>query len=125
MPATILGALLSQLAGGAALLVVSGFVLLIVGQRIIDPISDDSLRAGTACRRNRPLLVTAAAGVGLFTGLLANGGGFLLVPMYLLRFGMEMAEGAGTRLLVIAALSIPTTAAHRALGDVDLVKGCG
>jgi uncharacterized membrane protein YfcA len=30
------------------------------------------------------------AGIGLFTGLLANGGGFLLVPAYLLVFGLRM-----------------------------------
>ncbi len=59
------------------------------------------------------------AGVGLFTGLLANGGGFLLVPLYLLVFGLQMRQAAGTSLLVISFLAIPTLAMHRGLGHID------
>lgn len=119
IPATIAGALLSRVVGGPTLLVCSGVVLAIVGQRILRPVEGSERIAGAARRKNRPLLVGAAAGVGLFTGLLANGGGFLLVPMYLLVFGLDMREAAGTSLLVIAALAIPTLATHWALGHVD------
>ena len=63
--------------------------------------------------------MAASAGVGLFTGLLANGGRFLLVPMYLLIFGLQMREAAGTSFLVIAALAVPTLATRWALGHVD------
>ena len=63
--------------------------------------------------------MAASAGVGLFTGLLANGGGFLLVPMYLLVFGLTMRESAGTSLLVIAILAVPTLVTHWALGHID------
>jgi len=105
--------------GGPKLLVASGVVLAIVGLRVIRPIEESSIRAGTARRQNRPLLVVASAGVGLVTGLLANGGGFLLVPIYLLVFGLDMTEAAGTSLLVIAVLSIPTMATHWALGHID------
>ncbi|MEY2468276.1 MAG: uncharacterized protein QOF21_974, partial [Actinomycetota bacterium] len=83
VPATVLGAYLSQRVGGEALLVLSGVMLLIVGLRVILPITDAHRDAGTARRMNRPLLVGAAAVVGLMTGLLANGGGFLLMPLYL------------------------------------------
>jgi len=119
VPATIVGALLSRIVGGSALLVVSGVVLVIVGQRVLRPIEQSARDAGTARRKNRPLLVAAAAGAGLFTGLLANGGGFLLVPMYLLGFGLEMREAVGTSLLVIAVLTVPTLATHWALGHID------
>lgn len=119
VPATIGGALLSHRIGGGKLLVASGVVLVIVGLRVVRPIDEATRRAGTARRLNRPLLVAASAGVGLFTGLLANGGGFLLVPMYLLVFGLDMLEAAGTSLLVIAVLTIPTMATHWALGHID------
>ena len=68
---------------------------------------------------NRPLLAGAAAGVGFMTGMLANGGGFLLMPMYLLVFGLRMRQAVGTSLLVVAALSVPTLVTHTALGHVD------
>lgn len=121
VPGTIAGALLSRVAGGAVLLVVSGVVLVVVGVRILRPIEQEARDAGASRRRNRVLLVAATAGVGVFTGLLANGGGFLLVPLYLLVFGLRMRQAAGTSLVVIAVLAIPTLAMHWALGHVDWV----
>lgn len=119
IPATIVGAYFSQLVGGDGLLVLSGGLLLVVGVRVVMPITDEARDAGTARRLNRPLLVSAAAGVGLLTGLLANGGGFLLMPMYLLVFGLRMRQAVGTSLLVVAALSVPNLGAHALLGHVD------
>ena len=119
VPATIIGALLSRVVGGPALLVASGVVLGVVGLRVLRPISAGGVAAG-ALRRRRPLLVVTIAGfVGLFTGLLANGGGFLLVPAYLLVLGLSIRTAAGTSLLVVAALTIPTLAVHWALGHID------
>jgi uncharacterized protein len=119
LPAAVLGAVLSDVAGGATLLIASGVVLVIVGYRVLRPIDPTAREQGTIRRRNRWLLVAASAGVGLFTGLLANGGGFLLVPMYLLIFGLSMRQASGTSLLVIAVLAVPTLATHWALGHVD------
>jgi uncharacterized membrane protein YfcA len=119
IPAAVVGALLSRAVGGAALLVASGVVLVVVGLRVLRPIEQAARNAGAHRRQNRPLLVAAAAGVGLFTGLLANGGGFLLVPLYLLVFGLRMRQAVGTSLVVIAVLAMPTLATHWALGHID------
>jgi uncharacterized membrane protein YfcA len=119
VPATILGSLLSKQIGGTPLLVASGIVLIAVGTRVLMPIHDATRAAGETRRRNRPVLVAAAAAVGLFTGLLANGGAFLLMPMYLLAFGLRMRQAVGTSLLVVAALSLPTMVSHWALGNID------
>src|SRR3954466_13173639 len=119
VPATIVGALLSRLVGGPALLVASGFVLVVVGIRVVLPIEDAAREAGTRRRLNRPLLVAAATGVGLFTGVLAHGGAFLLMPMYLLVFGLRMRQAVGTSLVVVAALSLPTLVTHWSLGHID------
>jgi uncharacterized membrane protein YfcA len=119
VPATIAGALLSRRVGGPGLLIASGVVLGVVGVRLLWPVSPASIAAG-ATRRARPAIVVAiAAGVGLFTGLLANGGGFLLVPAYLLLLGLSMRIASGTSLVVIAALTIPTLVTHWALGHID------
>jgi uncharacterized membrane protein YfcA len=119
VPAAIVGAFLSHRVGGPTLLILSGGVLIAVGQRVLRPIDPAQRGRGVQRRRNRPLLVAAAAGVGLFTGLLANGGGFLLVPMYLLLFGLTMRQSAGTSLMVIAVLAVPTLAVHWSLGHID------
>ncbi|MGI8686196.1 MAG: sulfite exporter TauE/SafE family protein [Acidimicrobiales bacterium] len=118
-PATIAGALLSNVVGGPALLVASGVVLGVVGVRVLRPLSEAQQRAGAA-RRERPgTVVAGAAGVGLFTGLLANGGGFLLVPLFVVVLGLGIRKAAGTSLVVISALAVPTLVTHWALGHID------
>ncbi len=119
VPAAIVGALLSRMVGGPALLVASGIVLGVIGVRVLWPVSSASVAAGAARRRQPVMVVAIAAAVGLFTGLLANGGGFLLVPAYLLLLGLSMRTASGTSLVVIAALTIPTLATHWALGHID------
>lgn len=119
LPMTVAGALLSNVVGGHALLVASGVVLAIVGLRVLRPISEQTIARGARRRGNAWLVVGGAAAVGLFTGLLANGGGFLLVPLYLLALGLPMRTSSGTSLAVIAALTVPTLITHWALGHVD------
>ena len=119
IPATVVGALLSRVVGGAALLVASGVVLGVIGVRVLRPISASTVAAGAERREQPASIVAIAAGVGLFTGLLANGGGFLLVPAYLLLLGLPMRKASGTSLVVIAALTIPTFLTHWALGHID------
>lgn len=119
VPATVVGALASRAVGGAALLVASGAVLAIIGWRLLQPIDEHTVRSGATRRASTAPLLMAGAGVGFLTGLLANGGGFLLVPVYLLVFGLGMREAAGTSLLVVAVLTIPTLVTHVALGHVD------
>jgi uncharacterized protein len=118
VPGTIAGALLSRLAGGGPLLVVSGAVLGIVGIRILAPIPDSKRVRGRA-RRRRAVVVPLAALIGGFTGLLANGGGFLLVPVYVVVLGLTMPESAGTSLVVIAVLAVPTLVTHWLAGHID------
>ena len=118
VPATVVGALLSGTVGGKTLLIASGVVLAVVGARILLPITADNRVAGKARRRAR-IVIPAAAAIGFFTGLLANGGGFLLVPLFVLVLGLTMPESAGTSLVVIAALSVPSLATHWALGHIN------
>lgn len=119
IPGTVVGSLLSQHVGGSGLMVASGLVLVVVGVRVLRPIDGSTREAGAHRLRRRPVLVASTAAVGVFTGLLANGGGFLLVPLYLLVFGLRMRQAVGTSLLVIAVLSVPTLATHWALGHID------
>jgi uncharacterized membrane protein YfcA len=118
VPATVAGAFLSCFVGGRPLLIASGVVLAVVGVRILWPVLDAGRLAGRA-RRRPGVVVPAAAAIGCFTGLLANGGGFLLVPLFVLGLGLTMPESAGTSLVVIAVLSVPTLATHWVLGHID------
>ena len=53
------------------------------------------------------LVVGLVASAGFLTGLLANGGGFLLVPIFVLVLGLTAAQAAGTSMVAVAALIIP------------------
>jgi uncharacterized membrane protein YfcA len=119
VPATVAGALLSRVVSGHWLLIASGAALGVVGLRVLRPIAAKAAAQGARRQARIGVIVAGAAGVGLFTGLLANGGGFLLVPLYLLVLGMPMRLSSGTSLAVIAALSVPTLVTHWALGNID------
>lgn len=120
-PAAIVGAAVSVRVGSPILLVLSGVVLFGVGLRVLRPTrTGGSARA--AVRRSSPtFVISSAVVVGFVAGLLANGGGFLLVPLFLLALGLDMNEAAGTSLVVAAVLSVPTIATHALIGDVDWV----
>jgi uncharacterized membrane protein YfcA len=119
VPGAVLGASLSGFVGGGGLLIASGVVLALVGARILLPLPEAPV-AGRA-RRRPGVVIPAAAVIGVFTGLLANGGGFLLVPLFVVVLGLTMPESAGTSLVVIAVLSVPTLITHWALGHIDWV----
>ncbi len=78
------------------------------------------------CRRALKVLVTATV-VGLLTGFLGVGGGFLVVPALVLALGLPMSYAAGTSLVVITITSVSALAvragvgAHPAWGIVALL----
>jgi uncharacterized membrane protein YfcA len=59
------------------------------------------------------------AGVRLLTGFFGVGGGFLIVPLLVLLFGLTMKTAVGTSLLVIALTSAAALSAHLATGAFD------
>lgn len=57
-------------------------------------------------KRNVPKLLIYGVAIGLATGLLGAGGGFLLIPTLVLLVGLSMKEAVGTSLLIIALNSL-------------------
>ena len=55
---------------------------------------------------NLPKLLLYGIGIGLATGLLGAGGGFLLIPTLVLLMGLPMKEAVGTSLFIIALNSL-------------------
>ena len=119
LPGTVLGGLLSDVLGGTRLLVLSGVMLALVGLRVLVPDSPAHVARAGRRRGHRGVVLGAAFAVGLLTGVLANGGGFLLVPLFMVVLGLPAARAAGTSLVATAALSVPTLLVHAALGHVD------
>jgi hypothetical protein len=82
------------------------------------PLAAESKKEHTA--KSLWLLLGVDTGIGLRSGLLANGGGFLLVLVYLLLCDMEAQEAAATSLVTVAFLALPGTWIHWQLGHIDL-----
>ena len=104
LPGTLLGALASSHVDAQALLGLSALLLLVVGLRVLLP--DPAGHSGRCAeRRARTEVVVALAfAVGLLTGLLANGGGFLLVPTFVVVLGLTTGMAAGTSMVVAGFL---------------------
>lgn len=119
VPGTILGALASVAIGGSGLVVASGLMLLIVGIRVLLPDPVDGAGRRTARRSRVGVVLAAAFAVGLVSGLLANGGRFLLVPVFIVFLGLGAGEAAGTSMVAVGALTVPTLLTHWFLGHID------
>ena len=129
VPAVLAGAALSRLVGGSILLLLSGVLLLAVGARMLWPAPSPVLAStasrmdaqATPKRMGEGLVVGLVAAAAFVAGLLANGGGLLLVPIFVLALGLSAAQAAGTSMVAVAALTVPTLVAHATLGHVDWV----
>ncbi|MCU1396592.1 MAG: hypothetical protein JWM34_5020 [Ilumatobacteraceae bacterium] len=65
------------------------------------------------------LLAAVALSVGFLAGLLANSGGFLLVPLYLAVLTLPIKNALACSLAVASLLAVPGTIVHAALGHID------
>jgi uncharacterized membrane protein YfcA len=80
-----------------------------------DPIITFSPTFACQCPRALKVLITATA-VGLMTGFLGVGGGFLVVPALLLALALPMEYAAGTSLVVITITSFSALAVRAGTG---------
>jgi len=83
--------------------------------RLDDPIITFSPTFACQCPRALKVLVAATV-VGLLTGFLGVGGGFLVVPVLVFACGLATDAAAGTSLVVITLTSAAALAARTGLG---------
>ena len=121
IPATILGAAASYWVGGGALVLVTDLVVAAIGLRILLDRRDKGEGTGEVAEPDLTTvrLAGVALTVGFLAGLLANAGGFLLVPLYLAVLALPIRRALACSLAVAAALAVPGTIVHAALGHID------
>ncbi|MHB1224877.1 MAG: sulfite exporter TauE/SafE family protein [Gemmatimonadaceae bacterium] len=118
MSGAYLGARLAFLLSGTEQLAILGVVMLGAAVSMMRgrPEGDESLP-----RRPMPVILGAALAVGMLTGLVGIGGGFLAVPALVLLVRTPMKQAVGTSLLVIAMNSAAGFAGY--LGQVEIPWG--
>jgi len=110
------GAKLAAFVSGAVQLVLLAVVMVAAAASMLRG-GEAGAATGSADPARLPLLVPVALGVGVLTGLVGIGGGFLVVPALVLLARVPMREAVGTSLLVIAMNSASGFAGY--LGTVD------
>lgn len=111
---TYLGSRLTALVPGSVLLLSFGLLLVLVGFRMWR--SPENENVATTPQRPSLMLATGSF-VGLLTGFLGVGGGFLIVPALVKVGGLGMRQAIRTSLVVIAMSSVAGLAAHLAHGN--------
>ncbi len=102
MAGTYGGAYLSQFASGAVQMAVFALVMLLASLLMIRPLKLDR---GSAPRAPAKIVVDGLL-VGVLTGFVGVGGGFLVVPALVLLGGLPMQRAVGTSLVIIALKSL-------------------
>jgi uncharacterized protein len=118
VPAVAAGAWLTEIVPGRVLMALAGLFVFAVGLRVL------LARPRTASARSAldcapALLLAIGVGSGFLSGLLANGGGFLLVPAYLILCRLTPAQAAANALIAAAILTVPDALVHWHLGHID------
>jgi hypothetical protein len=118
MLASYLSSGLSHHFSPQAMMVAFAVLMLIIGGLMLFR----KQHASTMDNRQPDLAATlvAGAGVGVLTGALGVGGGFLIVPVLVMFVGLPMYEAVGTSLIIIAANSFAGFLGHLKGGTCDL-----
>jgi uncharacterized membrane protein YfcA len=120
MAGTYAGARLAAFVPGAVQLTVFAGVMLVAAYFMFR--NARGAKAGGAPRSAKPtslpMTVLVSLAVGLLTGLVGVGGGFLIVPALVLFGGLDMKQAVGSSLLVIALNSFVGFAGYLGLVQV-------
>jgi len=118
VPTTIAGALATRWVSGGLLVSITDVVVAALGLRFL-LFPGDPVEVVARLSRYRLRLIIVAAVAGVASGLLANSGGFLLAPLYVAVLRRPLKTSFACSLAVAAALAVPGTIAHAALGHID------
>ena len=118
LPATVIGAFITKFINSSWLMILTGVILFVVGFRFL---RGNNLVTRKFQNKIPYSAFAAAIGIaaGFLSGLLAVGGGVLLVPAFVLILGLSMQEAASTSLLCVAFFAVPGTLIHWSLGHIN------
>jgi len=122
-PGVVLGAMATRLISGPGLMLLTSFFILLVGIRFLATTIPVQRREAIASQSSHQIeswqIALIGFSIGVLSGLLANGGGFLLVPAFVFLLRLRVKEAMPTSLAVVAAFALPGTIMHWWLGHID------
>lgn len=114
------GSRLTHAVSGSTLLLLFAAIMMIVAFSMIFRKNESTPTNGVKHERHFLLTLLAGLGIGILTGFLGIGGGFLVVPALVFFAGLPMHLAIGTSLLVIAINSAAGFAGHLGEGALHL-----
>ena len=104
LPETIFNKLGFTITKDMFLLILFAVLMLISSYKMINKINEEPLIKSE--EPNYTLLISQGLLVGILTGLIGAGGGFLIVPALVMLLGMKIKQAVATSLLIIAMNSL-------------------
>ncbi len=113
IPGSLLGAYATKYIGGKALMLLTAIFLVYISIKLM-------VAERRKIRVEKRLWVILLAGftIGFVSGMLANGGGILMVPVLLL-LGMGIKRAIGTSMALVLFVAVPSILVHWYLGHID------
>lgn len=96
---TGLGTAVGHLLPATLQLLIFALVMLVAAVRMFQPLTGAQVSAGPHAWWQ---VVLAGLGVGILTGVIGVGGGFLILPALVLLLGLNMPRAVGTSLVIVA-----------------------
>lgn len=122
VPATVAGAYLSRYLPGKTLMILTAvFIVSIGGTLLISFLKKKTEECPAVCNTvfDNRLIIGAALGIGLLSGLLANAGGVLFSSFFIKRLKMPIKQALACSIVLSALLSVPGALTHWWLGHID------
>lgn len=116
-----IGAALTTYFDGSVVLLITAVTLFFLGLRFF--FSDHEIIHPQPVTHKTEVMLAAGLIIGLFSGFVGLGGGFLLVPFFRMGLKLDMKTAFGTSLSIIGAVTLPGVIVHYYLGHVDLGLG--
>lgn len=89
-----------------ALMLLFAVVMIMASVSMIRPGKKQEAEEGQPMQYNYPMILMEGTAVGILTGLVGAGGGFLIIPALVLLAHMPMKMAVGTSLFIIASKSL-------------------
>ena len=122
VPGIIFGSYLSGYFPGKLLMLLTAVVLFGAGIDLAYSSFRERNRGGYFQERNLVpayLIFLLSTAIGAVSGILANGGGILFIPAFVMLFGMRIKKAIATSLLIVSGMALPAIIVHSGLGHID------
>ncbi len=101
------------------LMLLFGALMIVASYSMIKKEKQEAAHMDAAQSFNYPLILVEGSVVGMLTGLVGAGGGFLIIPALVLLSKLPMKQAVGTSLVIIAAKSLIGFLGENETGTMD------